>query len=87
MSENQIPFDEFVPPTQKQLEAQARDFYRTCKRKVYRELKKSNELNEICQLKAQVAKRYAEDLISSGEHPGPAWSRAIRLEILESETD
>ena len=87
MSEHKIPIEEFVPPTQAQLEAQALDFYKTCKRKAYRELKKSGELGETCRLKAEAAIDYAHNLIASGEYPGPAWSRAIRLDILESESD
>jgi hypothetical protein len=87
MSENKIPFDEFVPPTLEELADQAKGYYRTCKPKVYRQARKDGDLQELCMLKAKAAKNYAEELISSGENPGPAWMQAIRSEILESETD
>ncbi len=77
----------FTPPTQELLEAQARHFLWTCRRKAYLEAKKSGELEEWITLKAKAARRYAENLIYSGEPPEIAWNRAVRLEILESETD
>jgi hypothetical protein len=46
MNENVIPIEEFIPPSREQLEKQAREFYRTHRKKAYRELKKSSELQK-----------------------------------------
>jgi hypothetical protein len=77
----------FQEPTNAELEAKALRFVRQCRQKLYRELRQSGELKEYCRQKAKAARRYAENLIKSGEWEGNAWNRAIRLEILESESD
>jgi hypothetical protein len=87
MSQNKIPIEEYQPPAQAQLEAMARDFCKENKPKAYRQMKKDGDLQEVCEMKAKAAMDYAQRLIESGEFPGPAWDRAIRLEILELETD
>ena len=78
---------EFVAPTQEQLEAKALHYLKTCKPKEYRELKKNGELQQSLTRRAQAARDYARRLILSGEFENQAWNRAIRLEILESESD
>lgn len=75
------------PPSQEELEAKALYFVRTCKPKEHKRMKESAELEEYCQLKANAARRYAENLMTTGEPDFIAWNRAIRSEILESETD
>jgi hypothetical protein len=87
LSDIAYPGTNIYPPPQEELEAKALYFLRTNRPKVYKKLEQSGELEEYCQLKAQAAKRYAENLIQSGEWLNQAWNRAIRLEILESETD
>jgi hypothetical protein len=77
-----IPIEKFEPPTQAQLEAKARDFLRENKPKLFKQLTKK-ELQEMCEDKTKSAMDYARRL---GGGPD-AWNRAIRLEILESETD
>ena len=62
-------------------------YFRTCKPKEYRQMKKDGELMEVCQLMVKAARRYAKNLMAVGIFAGEAWNRAIRLEILESETD
>ena len=73
--------------TQNQLEAKALKFIKENKPQEYRKLKASGELQEYCRLSAKAAREYAESLMKSGEPDTIAWNRAIRLEILESETD
>ena len=74
-------------PTQEALEAQALDYLKKCKPREYRELKKTGELQELCRLRADAARNYAESLIHQGMWEREAWPMAIRLEILESESD
>ena len=50
-------------------------------------MKADGSHKEVCQLKAKAAKDYAESFIYSGVWDREAWNRAIRLEILESESD
>jgi len=45
------------------------------------------ELDEYCRLKAEAARRYADNLMAAGEPDFIAWNRAIRSEILESESN
>ncbi len=75
------------PPTQENLGAKALDFFKTCKPKEYREMKKDGSLQEVCQLAARAAQRYAQNLIGSGMWGREAWNMAIRQEILQSESD
>lgn len=77
---------EYRPPEMWELESQALDFIKRFKKKDIKGMSKA-EVNEWATLKAEAAKRLAENLIYSGEFPGPAWNRAIRSEILESESD
>ena len=81
------PGNKPCPPPQEELEAKALHFLRTCKPKAYKELKKLSYLEEAIAMKAEAAIRYAEELIDLGEYEPQAWNRAIRLEILESESD
>jgi len=78
---------EWKAPTKEGLEAQALDFFKRCKPKEYKEMEKDGSLQEVCQLRAERAKDYAESLIQSGEFDRAAWNRAVRLVILESESD
>jgi hypothetical protein len=76
-----------IPPTHEELVDQARDFYKANRKSNYKAMMKDGTLSEVCEAKAKRAEEYAHDLITSGEHPGPAWIRARRSIILESETD
>jgi hypothetical protein len=78
---------DFVAPTLAELEAKALHYLKTCKPKEYRELQKNGELQQSLQRRAKAARRYALNLIESGVWETEAWNRAIRLEILESESD
>ncbi len=75
------------PPSQEELEAKALYFVRTCKPKEYKRLKQSGELEEYCQLKAKAATSYKERITTENYTAPVAWNMAIRLEILESESD
>ncbi len=77
----------FEAPTDQELAEKARTFYRICKPKAYREMKRDGTLEEVVRMKVDAAKSYAMSLMSPDMYPGQVWSRAIRLEILESETD
>jgi hypothetical protein len=83
--ETYIP--KYQPPTENELKSKALRFVKENKPGEYRNMQKSVELDEYCRLKAEEARRYAEDLIASGEWDKQAWNRAIRLIILESESD
>jgi hypothetical protein len=85
--EKAYPINHTLPPTQEELGAKALYYVRTCKPKSYKEMKKDGTLDHYCQLAAIAATNYANSLIDTGESEEQAWNRAIRLEILESETD
>ena len=87
MSLKPPPKPEWLPPTQDDLEAQALDFFKRCKPKEYREMKRDGSLQEVCQLVAEAAQRYAQNLTGSGMWEREAWNMAIRQEILQSESD
>lgn len=78
---------EWQPPTLDLLILKGREFLRQCKPKEYSELKLASRLDEICRLKAVAAQEMAKDLIESGVFEREAWNRAIRFQILESETE
>lgn len=85
-----IPVEEFTPPTLEDLEAQALEFFKENKPKLYKEYKKAGELDklqEICKSRAERTKELAEYLISSGTWAGQAYLQATRQIILESDTD
>lgn len=86
--ENDImPPEKFRPPSKDELELQALNFYKTYKREEYQRLKNAGELETLCHLKAENAMRFAQDSIAIGMSDNEAWNKAIRSEILESETD
>ena len=78
---------EWEAPTQEVLVLKALKFFKECKPKEYREMKKDGSLQEVCELRAEGARRYAENLILGGMFGPAAWNMAVRLEILESESD
>ena len=86
--EEKIPKAGLEPVTysQAELEAKALSFIRLCKKKDCKTMSKS-EINEWATLKANAARTEAEGLIASGIWDQEAWNRAIRSQILESETD
>lgn len=73
---------ETIEHSQAMLESQALDFLRGNKPKMSKA-----EMNRQAKQKAKAAKRYAENLMASGTPEPAAWNQAIRLQILESETD
>jgi len=77
----------FTPPTEDQLKEMALSFVKEAKPKEYHKMKKSGELGEYQRLKAKFAREEAEGLMSVGIWDQEAWNRAIRSQILESETD
>lgn len=82
-----IYLGEPVTHSQEELAEKALDFVKSIKPKEYRRMKKEGTLTEYCARKARAARDYAENLMATGEPAKIAWNRAIRLEILESETD
>ena len=78
---------EFVAPSQEELEAQSLDFLKTCRRSLYRDLRGTGDLGDFLKRRANRARGYARNLMASGVWETEAWNRAIRLEILESESD
>jgi len=87
--EQKIPiyYGEPANYSQDALAAKALNYIKSCKPEAYRQMKEDGDLEEYCRLKAKAALREAETLIASGEPDFIAWNRAIRSEILESETD
>lgn len=83
-----IPVDlgEPVTYTQAELEAKAHNYLKRNKAKEYKAMSQE-ERQEWAQLKANAARRYAENLMASGDPDFIAWNRAIRLETLGSESD
>jgi hypothetical protein len=77
---------ELVDYSQSELESKALNFIKRCKKKDCKTMSKE-EISEWATLKAKAARRYAQNLIASGVWVQEAWNRAIRSEILESETD
>jgi hypothetical protein len=73
-------------PSQAELIAKAHNFLKNNRRKEYKRLS-VEEREEWAQEKAKAARSYAENLIACGESDVVAWNRAIRLSILESDTD
>ena len=84
MQKAQLPWQ---PPTDSELRAQRLEYLKQCRPKTLRELKKAGELDKHLTDKAAAAKDCAEGLMLSGEFDQQAWSRAIRSEILDSESD
>jgi hypothetical protein len=78
--------EEVVNYEQQELESKALDFIKRNKKKDCKTMSKA-EINEWAVLKANAARRYAENLMATGIWYQEAWNRAIRLEILESESD
>ena len=76
----------FRPPSDEELRSEALEFYKG-QPKRYRELRKSDELEEMLDLKVEETKRYAANLIASGTFARQAWPWAIRVKILETEPD
>jgi len=75
------------PPSEATLKDIALKFYRENRRKDYRELRQNGGLDEAIALKVEAAQRASQNLMTSGEWEHEAWNRAIRSEILESESD
>jgi hypothetical protein len=73
--------------TQAELRSKTLFFIKSINPKAYKQLKYDGELDEYYTLKANAARRYAEGLISSGEPDFIVCNRAIRYDILESESD
>ena len=82
-----VPLDDGeITFSQSDLESQALRFLRQNKKKEIKGMSKA-EVNEWATLKANAARRLVENLMATGEPSFVAWPRAIRSEILESESD
>ena len=79
--------EEFTPPPRGHLLEQVREFLRTSRESDYYRMKREGTLEEELERRVDTAIRYAGNLTASGEWEVQAWNRAIRLVILESETD
>lgn len=79
--------EEFQVPSDSQLREQALKFFKENKPKAYREMKADGSLEEVLAMRVKAARDYAQTLQNTGTWAGEAWNRAIRLEILESESD
>jgi len=79
--------EKFSPPERSNLREQAREFLRTSRSAEYYQLKRAGTLQAELERKVETAIRYAENLMVSGEWEVRAWNRAIRLVILESDSD
>ena len=76
-----------VPPTDKYLKEAVRNYYRDCKPKAMREMRKLGEWDELVELTLEATKRAAQRLVHQGVMESQAWSWAIRQEILGREPD
>ncbi len=75
------------PPSDEVLRQKSLTFVKECKPKSYRQMKRLHELEEYLDLKVKACKREAQSLMESGVWENEAWNRAIRQELLESESD
>lgn len=75
------------PPSDEELRDKALRFLKEVKPREYREMQREGALNRLVENKVAACKDYAAALMRSGSSPPEAWNRAIRLEILESESD
>jgi len=75
------------PVPEDTLQSIALEFLRENRRKEYRQLKASGELDEALALKVENCQRQAKNLMATGLWENEAWNRAIRSEILESESE
>ena len=76
-----------IPPNEAALRQKVINYLKDCKPKYYRQLKKDGELEEYITGTVARTVRYANNLLESGMFESDAWSRAIREDILEVETD
>ena len=72
--------------SQSELEQKALDFLKQNKKKAIKGMSRE-ELQEWATQKAESAQSYHDSLVKTGVWEEEAWNRAIRLEILESESD
>ena len=63
------------------------EYLRRCQPKALREMRRAGTLEQDLDLRVKAAQSQADALIYSGEFPPQAWSRAIRSELLDSESD
>jgi hypothetical protein len=77
---------ETVTYSQSELETKALNFIKRNKKKACKTMTKG-EISEWARLKANAARTEADGLMASGVWDQEAWNRAIRSQILESETD
>jgi len=76
------------PVPEDTLKSIALEFYRLPQnRKRYRDLRASSELDEAIAIKVRNCQSQAESLMATGLWENEAWNRAIRSEILESESE
>ena len=77
----------FDSPTDGELWLKATDFFRTCRPHAHRDMRRDGSFEEVILGRVAACKRYATNLIDGGMWEGEAWNRAIRKELLESESD
>jgi hypothetical protein len=78
---------EYKAPDHLELVSKAKEHLKASDPKEHKRLEKEIKLQEYAELAANMTEEYAKNLIASGEAPPSAWNRAIRQEILGSETD
>jgi len=75
-----------VTYSQSELEAMALNYLKRNDKKTYQSMNRA-EIAEYCKLKADAATREAKNLITCGVWDQEAWNRAIRSQVLGSDSD
>jgi len=77
----------YKPPTDADLWWKALGFLRTSRHADYYAMRLDGSLKGIVEGRIAACKSYAQRLIDSGTWEGEAWNQAIRVELLESESN
>lgn len=75
------------PPTDDHLKTTYLRYLRECRPKVLQAAQSAGELDELVALAVNGAKTFARNLMLSGVFEPDAWNRAIRSELLESDSE
>ena len=77
----------FQPPSDQDLQYQAKEFYRRWHKKEYQQMLQDGTLQETLRLTAKNCRSDAEARIRQGVWPPEAWNAAIREVILQTPAD